>query len=208
MNRSAPILAPIFRSNTQGRILATLFAEPEREFTLNTLAAAAGASQATTWREVDRAESAGIVSIRKAGQALLVHADQTNRFFGPMRELVLGSFGAPAVISREFGSVSGVATMILFGSWAARYQGTPGGPPADIDVLLIGRPNREEAYAAAERAEAELGISVQVTIRSVAQWANPDPFLREVRSRPMIVLAAQNEVDEVKDPRVPPGIDQ
>jgi hypothetical protein len=201
MKQLAPVLAPVFRSDIQGRILAMLFSEPEREFTLSTLAVAVGTSQATTWREVDRAEGAGLVYTRKAGQALLVHANQTNRFFGPMRELVLGAFGAPAVIGREFSDLPGVAAMMLFGSWVARYKGTPGNPPQDVDVLLVGRPNRGDAYAAAERAEAELGLPVQVTVRSVTEWAKPDPFLTEVKSRPMLVLAAQDEVDDIADLR-------
>jgi len=199
MNKIAPIMAPMFRSDIQGRILAKLFAQPEQEFTLSSLSTAVGTSQATVWREIDRAEDAGLVVTHKAGQARLVRVDQTSRFFDSMRELVLGAFGAPAVMGREFHAIPEVAAMVLFGSWVARYKGLPGKPPQDIDVLLIGKPDRNDAYAAAERAEALLGLPIQVTIRSVLEWNTADPFLTEVRSRPLLVLAVDVEVEGVKD---------
>jgi DNA-binding Lrp family transcriptional regulator len=201
MNKIAPLMAPMFRSDTQGRILAMLFAEPEQEFTLNDLARAVGTSQATVWREIDRAEAAGLVLTHKAGQTRLVRVDRTSRFFDSMRELVLGSFGAPAVIGLEFHAIPGVAAMVLFGSWVSRYQGIPGKPPRDIDVLLIGKPDRNQAYSAAERAEELLGLPIQVTIRSVLEWSNPDPFLNEVRSRPFLVLAVDTSVQDVSELR-------
>lgn len=197
MNNTAPLIAPIFRSDTQGRILALLFSSPEQEITLSAIASMVGTSQATVWREIDRAQSAGLVVSRKAGQARLVRVDQTSRFFQPMRELVLGAFGAPVVISHEFHGVSGVDALMLFGSWVARYKGEPGKPAQDIDLLLIGEPNRHDTYEAASRAEASLGLSVQVTIRSLFEWANPDPFLTEVKSRPLITLKGIVDVPEV-----------
>jgi hypothetical protein len=43
----------------------------------------------------------------------------------------------------------GRSTMIranIFGSWAARYLQTPGPPPHDLDVLVVGRPARGSVY--------------------------------------------------------------
>ncbi len=83
--------------------------------------------------------------------------------------------------------------MYLFGSWAARYEGVRGRPPADIDVLVIGRPDRDDVDEAAQQAGARLAREVNVTIRSAQWWAEgQDSFHHEVRRRPIVsVLGGQ-----------------
>lgn len=54
----------------------------------------------------------------------------------------------------------------MFGSWAERYEGIPGPLPEDIDVLVIGGPEREAVYDAANRAREIIGLEVDVLIRS------------------------------------------
>jgi len=79
--------------------------------------------------------------------------------------------------------------VLLFGSWAARYLGQPGRAPNDIDVLVIGSPDRDAVDDAAERVERAIGMPVQATVRSRSQWtAEHDSFVREVKSRPLVVV--------------------
>ena len=79
--------------------------------------------------------------------------------------------------------------MHIFGSWTARYAGEIGSAPNDVDVLVIGDPDRDEVYEAADRAERRLHRPVQVTFRSADEWANrDDPFIATVRSRPLVAL--------------------
>jgi hypothetical protein len=67
-----------------------------------------------------------------------------------------------------------------------------GPPPGDIDVLVVGRVDRDEAFDAAQRAEARLGREVNATIVSEDRWAAAaEPFLREIKHRPLVpVLTA------------------
>jgi predicted nucleotidyltransferase len=75
----------------------------------------------------------------------------------------------------------------LFGSWAARYEGEPGRAPLDIDVLVIGDPDRDELDDAAQRAGARLAREVSVTIRSPRWWREGnDGFHAEVTGRPLL----------------------
>jgi predicted nucleotidyltransferase len=98
------------------------------------------------------------------------------------------------VLTREFEGIAGIDHLYLFGSWAARYLGEPGPAPNDIDVLVIGSPNRDGVYDAAEKAERQIGLPVQATIRTRQQWQEADdPFIAEVRSRPLVSL--QEEAD-------------
>ncbi len=41
----------------------------------------------------------------------------------------------------EFAGLEGVVQVVIFGSWAARYEGERGLPPNDVDVLVVGAPD-------------------------------------------------------------------
>lgn len=199
MKTMPPILVPILRTATQGRILALLFDSPDRVWTLTELAAAARTSEPTALREVNRAVSAGIAQSSKVGQARQIRANPSGRFFEEVRRIILGTFGPPVVVSREFAAIPGVAAVVLFGSWVQRYLGEKGHIPNDLDVLVIGRPDRDLIHAAAERAETELHMPVQSTIRSLADWQGADPFLGELRQRPMLVVAVDDAAAGLDD---------
>jgi hypothetical protein len=79
MKVAVPVLAPILRSDTQGRLLAAILAAPDEEHTITALAAQAGTSLPTAIREVDRAEAAQVVTSRRLGNTRLVKANPANR---------------------------------------------------------------------------------------------------------------------------------
>jgi predicted nucleotidyltransferase len=196
MKVMAPSLAPILRSETQGRILARLLSDPGAEHTLTSLAEWAGTSFPTAQREINRAEKAGIVTVRKVGQARLVRANPSNPLFAPLRQIILATYGPPIVIAREFAGLEGARAVALFGSWAARHAGDPGRAPNDVDVLVIGEVDREAVDDAAERAERGIGLPVQVTVRSPSEWEAGESFITEVKRRPLLMVLVDEE-DEI-----------
>jgi predicted nucleotidyltransferase len=193
MKVAAPVLAPVLRSAAQGKILAQVFADPDREHTVTALAARAGTSMPTALREVDRAETARLLSTRRSGNTRLVKANPANPLYEPYRQIILATYGPPAVILQELDDLKGIDQVYLFGSWAARYCGEAGPAPNDIDVLIVGRPDRDQIYEAVERAERRLGIAVQATIRTAKQWNDTsDAFISEIRRRPLVALTGQD----------------
>jgi hypothetical protein len=188
MQSPAPPLLPLLRSALQGEILALILLNPQREWSLTDLATRVGGSVSTAQREVSRAEAAGVVVSRRVGNTRLVRA-QPSPITEPLTELLLRSFGPPQVIAEEFAPVGGLDGLYVFGSWAARHAGLPGRAPADLDVLAIGQPDRDEVDAAAQRAGRRLGREVNVTIRSVPWWrTGTDGFHTEVTTRPLIPI--------------------
>lgn len=189
MRTEAPSLAPILRSAMQGRLLAVLAANPERSYGIRELAELAETSPTTAQREVDRAEAAGIVTSRYEGRNRRIRMNSDHYLYQPLRQLLLATYGAPAVIVEEFGDLE-ADLVILYGSWAARYEGHDSKPPNDIDVLIIGNNlDRLAVDEAADRAERRLALPVQATIRSRDAWRQADdPFLATVKSRPHLTL--------------------
>jgi DNA-binding Lrp family transcriptional regulator len=192
-------LAPILRSDTQGRILARLLTDPTKSYSLSELVEWADTSMPTVQREVRRAEAAGVVKTEKVGPTRLARANPDHPLFDALRRIILATYGPPAVVAREFAHIDRADAVLLFGSWAARYLGQPGRAPNDVDVLVIGTPDRDDVDDAAERAERDIGLPVQATVRSPAQWStDQDSFIREIRSRPLLVVLA-HDLDLVDD---------
>lgn len=207
MKVAVPSLAPILRSDTQGRILARLFGDPEAEYTLTDLAEGAGTSFPTAQREVNRAEQAGIVTSRRVGPARLVRANAAHPVFTPLRQVILATYGPPVVVAKEFDGIDGAAAVILFGSWAARYAGEPGRAPNDVDVLVLGDPDRDAVDDAADRAEREIGLPVQATVRTLDQWQlGREGFITEVKRRPVVpVLVDDTQTELLRELAVLPA---
>jgi predicted nucleotidyltransferase len=186
-----PPLLPLLRSRLQADLLTLVLLAPGREWTLSELAARVGASVSSAQREVVRAEQTGVIASRRVGRTRLVAA-ANSPLIGPLTELLLRSFGPRQVLAEELAAVDGIEAAYLFGSWAARYAGQEGRPPADLDVLVIGKPDRDALDDAAQRAGERVAREVNVTIRSPQWWREgTDGFHAEITRRPIVpVLGA------------------
>lgn len=132
--------------------------------------------------------------MRDVGRSDLVVANPDSPLTKPMTQLLLVSFGPAFVAEEELRGLEGIAGAYVYGSWAARYEGEEGPAPRDLDVLLIGKPDRNQVWSAADRMEARIGMPVQITVRSEDRWDDPsgDSFLSEVQSRPLVPLDLQS----------------
>lgn len=182
---------PLLRSRAQAEILSLALLNPDHEWSLTELAQRVGSSVATAQREVQRAEEAGVVRSRRVGNTRLVRADPDGPLTEPLTELLLRSMGPRQVITEVLAGVPGVEAAFLFGSWAARLAGQRGRVPQDIDVLVIGQPDRDRLDDVISEAERRLARPVQVTIRRRSWWdSSDDAFHIEIFKRPLVELIA------------------
>lgn len=187
MKTAPPPLLPIFRSAGQARLLSVLFLSPERSFSLSDLARRADLDAGNVHREVSRLESAGIVTTARVGTARMVRADEDSPVHEELSRLVLKTLGPPVVLARELAVIKGIEAAFVFGSWAQRMRGEAGPSPGDIDLLVVGDPDRRAVSAACRRAEASLGREVQPTIVSSADWSSPRTgFLQGLKAGALI----------------------
>ncbi len=186
MQTPAPPLLPLLRSRLQAELLTLVLLNPDHEWTLTELARRVGASVSSAQREVTKAEQAGVLASRRLGSARLVSA-APSPLTGPLTELLLRSFGPKQIIAEELSGLRGMRDAYLFGSWAARYCGEQGAPPMDVDVLVVGEPDRDALDDAAQRAGERIAREVNVTIRSEQWWKHGDDgFHSEVLRRPLL----------------------
>ena len=132
------------------------------ELSLTEIAARTGAPHPSVYREIQRAEQVGLVNSWKVGNTRLVRANTASPYYGGLAEILTRAFGVPAVLAEALRDVNGIAAAYIYGSWAARHSGQPGQRPVeDIDVLILGEPDRDQLYAALSTAEERLARPVQ-----------------------------------------------
>ncbi len=154
----------------------------------------------TMTREVRRLETAGILRSRAVGRTKLVRANKDAPFYSALRDLAVIVLGPAKVLGEELRGLKGIEAAAIFGSWAARAAGEAGPSPVDIDLLVIGRPDRDDLQDAAGRARARLGREVNTVVVSADRWNSADDaFLAELRSRPMAALAGIPEPRDIED---------
>ena len=191
----APALLPILRSQQQGEILALLLGDPELELSLTEIAARLSVPHPSVYREIQRAEQAGLVTSRKIGNMRLVRANTSSPYYSGLAEILTRAFGVPAVLAEALRDVSGITAAYIYGSWAARHEGkTAQRPVGDIDVLILGEPDRDQLYAALSTAEQRLARPVQATIRD-STWleSGSGAFHDTITSRPLLRLSSPND---------------
>lgn len=187
MPTTAPPLLPIFRSRLQGELLALTLGDPDRQWTNEELAERTGEPYPTVVTEVRRLEQAGLLTATTVGRTKLLSANRDSPYLRPLAQLATMAFGPPTVLAEEFATVDGIEAIYIYGSWASRYEGQVGPAPQDIDVLVLGRPDRDDVFDAAQRAQLRLGREVNVTQRTRRQWeTTTDGFTEQVRSSPMV----------------------
>ncbi len=146
----------------------------------------------SVYREVQRAEQAGLVTTRKVGNTRLARANTDSPYYAGLADVLTRAFGVPAVLAEVLRHVGGIDDAYIYGSWAARHAGQAGQRPvADIDVLILGSPDRDQLYEALSTAETRLGRPIEATIRE-ADWlkSGSGSFHETVISRPMLKLTA------------------
>lgn len=186
MRQQAPAVFPLFRSRLTAAVLVRVYVGGEEQSVVD-LAGAVGVNRGNMAREVSRLERAAVLASRRVGRTKLVRANENAPFYAPLRDLVTITLGPAAVLAEELASVEGIGQADVFGSWAARALGEPGPSPVDIDLLVVGRPDRDDLHDAVRRGRERLGREINIVVVSPERWrSDDDAFLVELRNRPRV----------------------
>ncbi|MCL2454593.1 MAG: helix-turn-helix domain-containing protein [Micrococcales bacterium] len=194
MRTEAPALVPIFRSALQARLLLHVLTAT-KPVTAADLARLLDTPEPTVSREVRRLLDAGFLAGERVGRAVVLSPATDNPATAPLRQLLVVTYGPARLLEQALIGLDGIDTGYVHGSWAARYHGEPGPPPGDIDLLLVGHPSRRAVDDALAGIETRLSREVNVTYVTPERWRGAaDPFVTQVRSRPLV------ELDLVEEP--------
>ena len=116
-----------------------------------------------------------------------MRANTGSPYYRGLADVLVKAFGPPRVLAAALARIDNIDTAHIYGSWAARFLGaSTDRAVGDIDVLVLGSPDRDELYAAVSAAEQRLGRPVQATVRP-ADWISTGTgnFHATVTQRPL-----------------------
>lgn len=174
-----------------GELLARLYLDPDRWWTLGELADAAQVPTPTATREATRMAAAGLLEEQRVWRTRRLRINRNSRLARPLGRLIELTYGPVPVLEDELQGLRGVNRAFVYGSWAARHEGVAGIEPIDVDVLIVGDPSRRDLFSAAERAGKRLHREVNVSVIPEDLWESTDrhdPFLSHVTSSPLVEL--------------------
>jgi DNA-binding IclR family transcriptional regulator len=73
-----------------------MLGDPGRELSLTEISNLTGAPHPSVYREVQRAELAGLVTSRRVGNAWLVRADTASLYYAGLADVLTRAFGVPS----------------------------------------------------------------------------------------------------------------
>ena len=190
MRTGAPLLAPIFRSDGQARLLSALLLAGD-ELSITDVAERADLAYPTAHREVARLIKAGILVERQVGRTRLIRGNPDSLLTAPLREILTVVSGPVVLLAEEFEHIDGIQSAFLYGSFAARLRGVDGPAPHDIDVMVVGDPDVDAIYEACTRVEAAVHRPINATILSAEEFKAESGFLDTVRSSPIVPVMGE-----------------
>lgn len=174
------------RSRVRDRILLEFFAKPGTSAHVREMARRVKASAPTVGAELAELARLGVLQTQTVGRSLVYSINERSPLLGEIRALVQKTIGIEGLIAKALEGLAGVDAAYIFGSCAAGTDraGT------DVDLLVIGRPNRVALSEKLAPVERTIGRDVNVVTKTEAQVRerrrSGDPFWRQVLSKPMI----------------------
>lgn len=185
MRTESPLLAPIFRSDGQARLLSAILL-PGEELSISDLAERAALAYPTAHREVERLIEAGILSERRVGRSRLISPNRASPLTAPLRDILLVATGPAVLLAEHFQAIPGIERAFIYGSFAARMTGVEGPAPRDIDVMVIGTPDPAAVYDACTTVEESVSRPVNPTILAAHEIRERSGFLDDLRAHPVV----------------------
>jgi predicted nucleotidyltransferase len=190
MRTAAPTRLPLFRSEGQARLLTYVFLSYGRpDAPLAEIARDLGLDPGGVAREATRLEQAGLITSSRIGRQRYLRPNTESPYYEPLRDLLARAFGPPRLIGAALAQLRGIESALIYGSWAARHHNRPGPPPNDIDVLVVGDPDRRELARTARALTEQLRLEVDPHVVSPADYEQgTSGFLRTIEQGPVIEL--------------------
>jgi len=174
------------RSRVRDRILLEFFAKPATAAHVREMARRVEASPPTVGAELAELARLGILQAHAVGRSLVYSVNNSSPLLAEVRGLVEKTIGIEAMIRNALEDLPGIEAAYIFGSHAA---GTAKAQ-SDVDLLLIGRPDRvalSERLAPVERAisrDVNVVTKTEEQVRERRQQG--DSFWRQVLRQPLI----------------------
>jgi predicted nucleotidyltransferase len=183
-------LAAALFSNTQQRVLAFLFGQPQRSFFATELIGLAGGGSGAVQRELARLAQSGLVTVKRVGNQKHYQANPQSPVFAELCGIVQKTVGlAEPLRDVLLPFADNIAAAFVFGSVAKRSD-TAG---SDIDLMVVSDSlNYADLFGTLEEAATRLGRTVNPTIYTRQELAKrikqKNAFVTRLLAQPKVWL--------------------
>ena len=177
-------------SNTQQRVLAFLFGQPERSFFATELIGLAGGGSGAVQRELKRLDESGLVMVTRLGNQKHYQANPQSPIFAELRGIVQKTVGlAEPLRTALMPYTKKIVAAFVYGSVAKRNDTAQ----SDIDLMVVSDTlEYSDLFGALEQAATALGRTINPTIYTRQEFARrvkqKNAFLTRVLAQPKLWL--------------------
>ena len=176
-------------TKTQQRVLGLLFGNPERSYYTNEIMRFAEAGIGTVQRELQRLESAGLITSRKIGNQKHYQANRAAAIFEELHGIVIKTVGLADVLRKAIQPLQErVDLAFIFGSVAQGKERIT----SDVDVMVIGDASFEDVVQAVYSTREALRREVNPVVMSMSEFSRKvlqgDRFVSRIVNEPKIFL--------------------
>lgn len=189
-------LGSVLFTNTQQRVLACLFGQPERSYFANELINITGAGSGAVQRELKRLNQSGLITSEMRGNQRHFQANPHSPIFHELTQIVQKTFGLAHPIREALAPYrEAIRCAFVFGSIAKRQDTSS----SDIDLFVISDTlSYSDLVNQLLETEVRLGRGVNTTIYTTAdvrqRMQEHNSFLTRVIEQPKIWVIG-NESD-------------
>jgi predicted nucleotidyltransferase len=183
-------LSNVLFSKARQNVLALLYGQPDRSFHTNEIIRLSGSGTGAIQRELNKLNSAGLITAETIGNQKHYSANRTSPLFSELRGIVLKTFGLADVLQKALSPInSQIHIAFIYGS-IAKQEDTA---HSDIDLMLICENlTYADLFKLLEETQVQLGRSIHPTFYSLTEWKRKretnNHFLNQVMTQPKIFL--------------------
>jgi predicted nucleotidyltransferase len=185
-------------SKVQQRVLALIFAHPERSFYTSEIVRRIHSGTGAVERELSRLERSGLVSVERVGNQKHFRANRGSPVFAELHSLVLKTGGLTEPLRKALQPYSDkISAAFVYGS-VAKGSDTAS---SDIDLMVVGDElSYSDLYSALQNTEALLQRRVNPLFLSVKDWkrkaSQKDSFANKVKAQPkLFILGSEKDIE-------------
>lgn len=182
-------------TQTQQRVYALLFGQPNRRFFVTELIDLAGMGRGSVQRELAKLATVGLATPSRVGNRVYYQANRDSPIFEDLCAIVRKTIGIECVVKNALKPLTGKLSLAaIYGSVANRTDTAE----SDIDLLLVSDDlTLESVYSALHPAEKLLGRQFHPLLYKSREYrqrrSNRDGFLAHVLEGPKIVIVGSTD---------------
>ena len=191
-------------SDSRAKILALLLLNPNKQYFLREITRKTGKGLGSVQRELDKLVKARLLRSKRKDNKLYYWANQDNLAYKPLRDLINVTLGPLGQLSKALKPLKDtIEIAFIYGSFATFTANDQ----SDIDVMLIGTVDYDEAIMRLTQLEDKLGREINPAIFHPDDFKNKfakgNAYLKNVlKNQKLFIIGGDDDLNQLVQSRL------